>query len=93
MFNVQGSTWDKEDFYVNVGIYLKAIGSDPSPSENHCHVGHRVPREIDHDADATVDYALGWFSDRDSRFKLKGHVESDSKKGLVLVTLRKELLG
>jgi len=92
VFNIQGSSWDMEDFYVNLGIYLRAIGSDPRPSENHCHVQQRVPREIDHDGEATLGYAMGWYSDRDSRDKLKSHIDTDSIKGPVLLALRKELL-
>ncbi len=92
VFQIQGSSWDKDDFYINLGIFLKALGSDLNPSANHCHVQHRVPREIDHDEQSTFNYALSWFSDRNSRSKLKECVEADSHQGLVFSTIKNELL-
>lgn len=40
-FNVQGSQWSKS-FYLNLGIYIKALGDKATPPEYHCHIRNRV---------------------------------------------------
>ncbi|MDM4019382.1 DUF4304 domain-containing protein [Roseiconus lacunae] len=40
-FNVQGSQWSKA-FYLNLGIYIKAIGDSTTPPEFDCHIRNRV---------------------------------------------------
>ena len=44
VFNIQGSQWSA-DFYLNMGIYLKAIGENSAPCENHCHLRSRLNPE------------------------------------------------
>jgi hypothetical protein len=41
VFNIQKSQWGPE-FYINVGIYLKALGSENKPPEYRCHVQSRI---------------------------------------------------
>ncbi|MBK1884536.1 DUF4304 domain-containing protein [Luteolibacter pohnpeiensis] len=40
-FNVQGSQWGKS-FYLNLGIYITALGDETHPLEYRCHVRNRV---------------------------------------------------
>ena len=40
-FNVQGSQWSKS-FYLNLGIYISALGDRMTPPEYHCHIRNRV---------------------------------------------------
>ncbi len=40
-FNVQGSQWCKA-FYLNLGIYILAIGDSTTPPEYACHIRNRV---------------------------------------------------
>jgi hypothetical protein len=40
-FNVQGSQWSKS-FYLNLGIYVTAIGGLKTPAEYDCHIRNRV---------------------------------------------------
>ena len=42
VLNLQKSTWGPAPLYVNLGVYLRRLGSDPSPSENVCHVRARL---------------------------------------------------
>jgi hypothetical protein len=37
VLNVQISSWGDRSYYVNVGIYLKALGEEVSPPHNRCH--------------------------------------------------------
>ena len=39
--NVQGSQWSKS-FYLNLGIYLCALGDNKTPTEYRCHIRNRV---------------------------------------------------
>lgn len=41
VINLQGSQWGPS-FYVNLGVYFPAIGSNSSPSEAHCHIRTRL---------------------------------------------------
>jgi hypothetical protein len=40
-FNVQGSQWSKS-FYLNLGLYISALGEKTTPPEYHCHIRNRV---------------------------------------------------
>jgi hypothetical protein len=40
-FNVQGSQWSKS-FYLNLGIYIMALGDETTPPECHRHIRNRV---------------------------------------------------
>lgn len=40
-FNVQGSQWSKS-FYLNLGIYIGALGQETNPPEYRCHIRNRV---------------------------------------------------
>ena len=39
--NVQGSQWS-EDYYLNVGFYIRALGQETTPPSYRCHVQSRV---------------------------------------------------
>jgi hypothetical protein len=41
VFNIQGSAWGPH-FYVNLGIYFRALGDRDRPRENHCHIRTRL---------------------------------------------------
>ena len=41
VLNIQGSQWSK-NFYINLGTYFKAIGSDEKPKEYDCHIRQRL---------------------------------------------------
>ena len=45
-FNVQGSQWSKA-FYLNLGIYIRAIGDSVTPPEYDCHIRNRVSELVD----------------------------------------------
>ena len=44
VLNLQKSSWGPAPLYVNLGVYLRRLGSDPSPSENVCHIRARLER-------------------------------------------------
>ncbi|MCA9096658.1 MAG: DUF4304 domain-containing protein, partial [Planctomycetaceae bacterium] len=46
VFNVQGSQWGKS-FYLNLGIYIKALGDKTTPTEYECHIQSRVLRDAE----------------------------------------------
>ncbi len=41
VFNIQGSQFSKT-FYLNLGIYIRALGDSVAPTEAHCHVSRRL---------------------------------------------------
>ena len=85
VFNVQKSQWDAGTYYINLGLYFRALGNATSPTENKCHVQVRLPME---EPSAVVAAAIKWFK---ARSLLKDAVklsEADSKKGLVFKELR-----
>jgi hypothetical protein len=45
VLNIQGSQWSS-DFYVNLGVYLKDLGSVEYPSEAHCHLRSRMEEVV-----------------------------------------------
>ena len=82
VLNVQISPWGDSSYYINVGIYLKAIGEESNPPHNRCHVQQR----LEHSAPAEVaKAALGWFNERasiENLSRLIQHVDIQ-KQGLV----------
>lgn len=82
VFNVQTSQWNSDVYYINVGVYLTALGSRNDPPEYECHVRTRVSSEGRTTAEI-VDEALRWYADRGTIAQIKALAEADSKHGLV----------
>ena len=81
VFNIQKSQWGPE-FYINLGIYLKALGVEKKPPEYHCHVQSR----LDHDHRSTEDLlkdVFDWFNNYGSISSLR---ELAKKDNLPLIT-------
>jgi len=82
VLNVQVSPWGDRSYYINAGIYLKAIGDESNPTHNRCHVQQR----LEHGAPAEVAKAAStWFAERASikaLSELVQHVDIQ-KQGLV----------
>jgi hypothetical protein len=59
VLNVQGSQRSSEDYYINVAIYIKALGTEENPAEYRCHIRDR----IDHDKPFETIHkeVLDWF--------------------------------
>ena len=45
--NIQGSQYDKEDHYINLGVYINDLGTKEIPSILDCHLMERVRTDID----------------------------------------------
>ena len=41
VLNIQGSQWS-DSFYLNLGIYFKALGGESAPNEYDCHIRERL---------------------------------------------------
>jgi len=74
--NVQGSQWGPE-FYLNVGTYLRALGTELTPPENHCHIRARV-HPPDSAAAILVQECQEWFEQFGTVASLAAHSKSDS---------------
>lgn len=59
VFNIQGSQWG-DDYYINLGVYLRALGAELTPPVNLCHMQRRLIYENKH-VDEIVDEAMSWF--------------------------------
>ena len=46
VLNIQKSQWG-DQFYINLGIYLKDLGNEAHPTEYRCHVRARAERFLD----------------------------------------------
>lgn len=47
VFNLQGSQYDKEIYYVNLGVYIRELGTKSSPTcISDCQMQERVDHEI-----------------------------------------------
>lgn len=58
--NIQGSQWGA-DFYLNIGVYLKALGQESRPPEYRCHFRSRLS-EPDKPVEELVEDVESWFS-------------------------------
>jgi len=58
--NIQGSQWGP-DYYLNLGFYISALGSEDSPTDYRCHVRARVA-EPDRNAGDLSQEIERWFA-------------------------------
>ncbi len=85
VLNVQRSQWDKADYYVNLGLYFRALGEDKSPTENKCHVRVRLPVE---EPSTVVSKADEWFLERAMYQEAANLAAFDSEHGMVVKELK-----
>lgn len=85
VFNVQKSPWGDGTYYLNMGVYFRALGSEVLPTENKCHVRRRL--DVD-EPSTVVAEAIAWFDARTSLQAAALLAEADSKKDLVFHAVR-----
>jgi hypothetical protein len=85
VFNVQESSWGGGAYYVNLGVFFRAIGTEVAPTENRCHVQVRLAVA---EPSAVVAQAVFWFDSRSTLADARVLAEADSKRGLVFKELR-----
>jgi len=85
VFNVQKSGWAGGVYYLNLGVYFRALGTENAPTENRCHVRVRLDPA---DPDTVATSALQWFSARSTLTAAAAQAGEDSKKGLVFKEVR-----
>lgn len=85
VFNVQKSSWGGGEYYVNLGVFFRAIGTDAAPTENRCHVQVRLEVAQPH---TVVAEAILWFDSRSTLPDARVLAEADSERGLVFKELR-----
>jgi len=84
VFNMQTSQWDCNHYYINIGIYLKCLGSRKDPPEYECHVRTRLDLKEKLSADIVAE-AMRWYEDRVTMAQVKKRAKADSRKGYVWV--------
>jgi hypothetical protein len=82
VLNIQGSQWSKEDYYINVGIYIKALGSDENPTANVCHIQSRI--STNQTFESIFQDVIDWFEIHGDIAKLK---ELKQQNNLPLMTM------
>lgn len=90
VFNVQASQWSQDDFYLKVGIYIKALGDLATPAENKCHVRRRVP---DGDISSMLEYSLEWLDKRQTESDLRDRTIDGDPRDMVFGLARDYLDG
>jgi hypothetical protein len=75
VINVQRSQWGPE-YYINLGVYLRALGSELTPPVNLCHIQARVEHN-NRTVESIVEDAMAWFNTHSSIEALKKlHIEN-----------------
>jgi hypothetical protein len=69
LFNIQGSSYDKNDFYVNIGVFFKELGDMKKPNVGDCHIMQRVELK-GHDLKYLIAYSIIWFKKYDTIKKI-----------------------
>jgi hypothetical protein len=85
VFNVQKSGWGDGVFYINIGVYFRAIGPEVAPPENRCHVRTRLQVG---EPSIVETIAISWFDARATLAQASALSEQDSKHGLVFKAVR-----
>ena len=88
LFNIQGSSWDKNEWYLNVGIFLKPLdGRTTPPAETGCHIRDRLPPHL-LDPEEIVAAAVTWFEKHGSLSRLAALEREGNLRGLVWASAR-----
>ncbi len=90
VLNIQGSQWSKEDYYINVGVYIKALGEDQNPAEYKCHIRSRFD-ERNKSCNLLCNEILEWFETYGTIQKLKSHKNQNSLPIVTTVDAKKYL--
>lgn len=91
VFSIQGSSWDRDDWYLNIGVFLKVLEpGTTTPSESKCHVQDRLPPHLS-DPSEIVRAADRWFEEHDSILKLASLERAGRLRGLVWASAREML--
>lgn len=80
VFNVQKSQWGAV-YYINLGVYFRALGTETNPTENRCHIQARLKVE---DPPEVVAKAVRWYEGHSSIELAKRSLDVDEKRGLVM---------
>ena len=69
VFNIQKSQWG-DQFYLNLGIYLRGLGNESRPTEYRCHVRCRAERLLEDEELQTLRECLDFDTplDREKRY-------------------------
>ncbi len=89
VLNVQGSQWNKNDYFINIAVYIKALGTEQNPTENVCHVRGRV--EQNQAFESLVKEVLDWFEKHGDITKLR-LLHQHNKLPLMTMAKAKEYL-
>ena len=90
VLNIQTSQWSKEDYYINVGIYIKDLGIEQNPPEYRCHIRDRI-NEQGMSCSSICDQILEWFEKHESIEKLKLLGNQNNLPAFTTVDARKYL--
>jgi len=90
VFNVQKSQWGPE-FYVNLGVYLVALGPEEKPPHNRCQVRQRLPHD-DKTPEDVLSQAEAWFTAHGSVDALAKLAKQDALPAMTSIDA-KEYLG
>jgi hypothetical protein len=86
VLNIQKSSWGGGTFYVNIGVYFHALGSESAPTENRCHVQTRL--EPPPAPEEAVRQAQHWFEARATLSEAAQRAAAGADKGLVFREVR-----
>ncbi len=88
IFNIQGSLYSSL-YYINVGIYIKALGNEKRPPEYLCHLKSRID-----ETKPSIEIfreAIKWFETHNSIEKLKV-LKHNNQLPLLTMVIAKEYL-
>jgi hypothetical protein len=91
VFNIQGSQWSTEDYYINLGIYIKSLGNETAPPEYRCHIRTRI--DENNNIDLILKEANNWFIRHDSIDKLITLHKNDALPSATLIIAKEYLEG
>jgi len=100
VLNLQKSQWG-EDWYLNLGVYLKALGGEKRPAESRCHVrcpadvlvGRGMPKDPIGLAALVEQAAVPWLEALSTERGLADFLGSERSQGCFVHRAARELLG
>ncbi|MCA0753727.1 DUF4304 domain-containing protein [Paenibacillus sp. N4] len=87
VLNVQGSQWNEDNFYINVGVYIKALELEQNPTGNVCHLRDRI--EQNQTFESLVKEVLDWFEKHGEIKKLRLLNQQNSLPLMTMVVAKK----
>lgn len=84
VLNIQRSQWSEGEYYINLALYIKALGTEVNPSEYRCHIRSRIDNKVK-ECSSICEEILYWFEKHGDIERLRSLLQENELQMMVTV--------